>query len=116
MLSLDIMNSDTTLNTNTAITKPIGKIEIIKQPSNLIYFDVWTDIEVNVRSSEKQQSQQISPKDTTAASLSDDNFYKLVTGLCYYNEDQMLKTVDSDCLETVRYIYKYIKIIACFSF
>lgn len=101
MLSLDIMNSDTTLNTNTAITKPIGKIEIIKQPSNLIYFDVWTDIEVNVRSSEKQQSQQISPKDTTATSLSDDNFYKLVTGLCYYNEDQMLKTVDSDCLETV---------------
>jgi len=90
MLALNIMDNDTaTLKSHKT------EIEIIKQPTSLIYFNDWIDLELNVKSNELKD---LSPKETID---NDDTFYKCVTELCFYNEDKMLKTVETDCLETV---------------
>ena len=103
MLALNIMDNDTaTLKSHKT------EIEIIKQPTSLIYFNDWIDLELNVKSNELKD---LSSKETID---NDDTFYKCVTELCFYNEDKMLKTVETDCLETVRLIMCVLMLLTIF--
>lgn len=80
MLALNIMDNETSTKSHKV------EIEISKQPTSLIYFNDWIDLELNIKSNELKE---------------DEVSYRMVTELCFYNEDKMLKTVETDSLETV---------------